>query len=1512
MAPPRESARKERHRRRSPIGLTREELEVRLVPAIVAAAPALPPAVAALTMNPVVTILPAGGLSPSGFTPQQIRAAYGFSQAAFGSLPANGAGQTIAIVDAYDDPGLVNSNAANFATSDLAMFDRQFGLPDPPSFTKINQYGSTSNLPGTDPAGRNSPSGNWEFEEAMDVEWAHALAPQANIVLVEANSAGFGDLYQAITTAASLPGVSTVSLSWGSSEFRGESYWDSEFRTPAGHQGVTFVAATGDAGAPGLYPAYSPNVVAAGGTSLQIGANGSYQSESAWPSSGGGTSSRESEPSYQKGVQSTGQRTIPDVAFQADRTIGVAVYDSYDNTGGGPWTTMGGTSLAAPAWAALIAVADQGRVAEGGTTLDGATQTLPALYSLPSADFHDITTGSNGTYSAGPGYDQVTGLGSPVANRLIPDLAFYGMADHLVVTAQPPASATAGSGFGLTVQVESPDGSLVTGASGTITVALGNDPGGASLGGTLTATMSGGVATFSGLSIDQAGTGYTLTVSGSGLTSATSASFDVAAAAGSQLVVAAQPPANLAAGDSFGLTVDVQDAFGNLAAGYDGTVSLSLSGSPAGSSLGGTLTASAVGGVATFSGLSIDQAGTGYTIDASAAGSTGVATQAIDVTAASASRLVVTAEPPSSLTAGGSFGLTASVEDAYGNLVTGYGSEVTIGLASGPSGASLGGTSSVAASGGVATFSGLSIDQAGSGYALNVGATGLAAVDTTSFAVTPAAPSSLVLTTGPGSSVVAGSSFGVSVSVQDAYGNPVAIGSGAVTLELLDGPAGSSLSGTLQSNLNGGAADFSGLALDRAASGYMIQASSPGLTAVDTSTFAVTPAAPAALAIAAEPPSSVTAGGGFGLTVDVQDAYGNLVTGYGGGVTVGLAGGPSDATLGGTLGAAASGGVATFSGLTIDQAGTGYTIEASDVGLNAAASTVMTVTPAAASQLVVTVQPPSTVTAGGTFGLTVAAEDPYGNLATSYDGPLAISLAGGPPDASLGGSETVSASGGVASFAGLNLTRAGLGYAIEAAGSGLVSAHSSTFDVSPAAPASLAIAAEPPASTTAGKPVGLAVAVEDAFGNLATGFAGNVSVALAGGPSDATLGGGTTVAAAKGVANFTGLILPHVGTGYVLQATSPGLADATTSAFGVLPATAARLVITLQPPSSVTAASPFGLTAAVEDAYGNVVTGDSGNLTVSLAGGVRSSLAGATTMKLQHGVGTFSSLTIDRAGAGDSLKVGASGLSAVTTSAFRVVPGAPSRLVVTTEPPGGVGAGQSFGFGVQAEDAYGNVVTTFNGPVTVVLAKGPAGSSLTGTVTTTAANGVAEFSGLTLDTAGSGYALEATSGGLSSGVTAPIAVTPAPASRLVLIAQPDGSVVRRKPFVLAVEAQDAYGNIATGFDGAVLAALTADSRHNRLVGDVAAQASGGEAVIAGARLNRPGHSYAITVTSSGLTPAATSVFSVTRPGRGSIPAARRAGQVHPHVHVHAPGHGHAAAHVRARALPSFHPRRHGR
>jgi hypothetical protein len=474
-----------------------------------------------------------GSPTPVGYIPAQLDTAYDINKILFGSIEGDGAGQTIAIVDAYDDPAFVDSTINGqtnpaFSTSDLAEFDQTLGLPDPPSFTKYNELGQTTNLPGLDPAGAGNASGNWEMEEALDIEWAHAIAPAASIDLVEANTdTNNNDLFTAVATAAALPGVSVVSMSWGIDEYQGEQAIDSTFTTPSGHQGVTFIAAAGDQGSPGYYPAYSPNVVAAGGTTLLLKADNSTQSENAWSGSGGGTSAYEPEPAYQEGVQSTGMRTIPDVAWDADPNTGVAVYDSYDDTdGSGPWLDIGGTSVASPSWAGLIAIANQGRVIEGASSLDGPTQTLPALYAAPSADFNDITSGSNGAFSAGPGYDEVTGLGSPKANLLIPTLVAYGAASKIVVSAQPPTSVIAGASFGVVVSAENVQGYVDPAFDGTMTIKL-NAANGASLGGTLTVTATQGEAIFDGLTIDQLGDGYSFTITSPKFGSITTQSFDI-------------------------------------------------------------------------------------------------------------------------------------------------------------------------------------------------------------------------------------------------------------------------------------------------------------------------------------------------------------------------------------------------------------------------------------------------------------------------------------------------------------------------------------------------------------------------------------------------------------------------------------------------------------------------------------------------------------------------------------------------------------------------------------------------------------------------------------------------------------------------------------------------------------------------------------------------------------------------------------------------------------------------
>ena len=349
---------------------------------------------------------PYGSGSPIGLTPPQVRKAYGYDSINISGIVGDGTGQTVAIVDAFDWPTAYN---------DLKAFDKQFNLPDPPSFVKLNQNGLAAPLPAAD------APGGWGVEESLDVEWVHSMAPMANLILVEANAPTTFDLVQtAVTTAANLPGVSVVSMSFGTNEYAGELSLDSIFTTPAGHAGVTFLASTGDSGAPGGYPAASPNVVAVGGTSLFLNPDNSYQSESGWDGSGGGVSPFELKPAFQSALPYP-NRSIPDVAQLADPNTGAAVYNTYDFGAAAPWDQVGGTSLACPLWAGLMAVVNQERVAAGDPVLDGPNQTLPLLYGLPATDFHDITTGDNG-FPAGPGYDLVTGRGTPIAPSIVRDL----------------------------------------------------------------------------------------------------------------------------------------------------------------------------------------------------------------------------------------------------------------------------------------------------------------------------------------------------------------------------------------------------------------------------------------------------------------------------------------------------------------------------------------------------------------------------------------------------------------------------------------------------------------------------------------------------------------------------------------------------------------------------------------------------------------------------------------------------------------------------------------------------------------------------------------------------------------------------------------------------------------------------------------------------------------------------------------------------------------------------------
>jgi subtilase family serine protease len=321
---------------------------------------------------------PLASTSPYGLSPQTIKSVYSFPT----SLTA-GSGETIAIVDAYDDPT---------AESDLNVFSSQYELPACTTangcFTKVNQNGGSS-FPRKD--------GGWALEISLDVQWAHAIAPGAKILLVEASSNSFSNLLAAEDYAKTH--AQYVSNSWGASEFSSETSYDSHFS----ESGVSFFVSSGDVGLPAEYPSASRNVISVGGTTLKLDPNNLLVSETGWSSGGGGCSAYETAVSAQSSFSGYGQvgcggkRATPDVSLDADPASGVSVYDSTKYGGQSGWFRVGGTSASSPMWAARAAIS-------------GATVNAAYVYGS-SINYRDITTGNNGAPCL-TGFDLCSGRGS--------------------------------------------------------------------------------------------------------------------------------------------------------------------------------------------------------------------------------------------------------------------------------------------------------------------------------------------------------------------------------------------------------------------------------------------------------------------------------------------------------------------------------------------------------------------------------------------------------------------------------------------------------------------------------------------------------------------------------------------------------------------------------------------------------------------------------------------------------------------------------------------------------------------------------------------------------------------------------------------------------------------------------------------------------------------------------------------------------------------------------------------
>jgi uncharacterized protein (TIGR03382 family) len=838
-----------------------------------------------------------------------------------------------------------------------------------------------------------------------------------------------------------------------------------------------------------------------------------------------------------------------------------------------------------------------------------------------------------------------------------------------LVFAAQPTDTVAGVSIAPAVRVAVVDqfGNPVGTGNNSITIALGNNPGGSTLSGTTTVNAVNGVATFNNLSLNKTGTGYTLVASSTGLTEATSAGFRINPAAAASLAFQTQP-SNTIAGAPFAPAVQVAllDAFGNVSAST-ANVTVALDANATGTVLSGTTTVAAVNGVATFGTVNVTRVGTGYTMVASSGSFANVTSSAFDIAPAAPYRVQFT-QQPSDIVAGGTItpAVAVTLYDRYGNQATQATLPVSVSIGNNPVGGTLSGTTTVNAVGGVATFGNLSVNRVGLNYTLVAGSSGLFADNSVGFNVNVGAPAQLAFTASPTGNVTSGATFTAQVAVRDAGGNLVTNSPRQVTLSLTNAP-GATLSGTTTVTSVNGVATFSNLSVNRAGSGYTLQAVSTGLTSATSPAFGVAPGAPASLSFLTQPANG-TAGAAFApaVRVAVLDAQGNQVTSFNSALTVSLAAHPAGGTLSGTKTVTAFNGVATFNELSINRAAQGYQLVAQGGGLPNVTSTTFDISAGQKTALVFSVQP-GTTQAGVAISpaVRVSIQDAYGNVDTTATDAVTVALGNNPRNGTLSGTLTVNAINGVATFSDLSINRNGQGYTLRASANALTSAVSAAFDITQGRAQRLVFRAT--ASQVAAGEMLPTVEVElrDELDNLYTDSTANVTLSLGENATAAQLLGTATARAENGVAKFTGLSLRKAGNGYTLVATAQDFAGATSTAFTVNPGAAASFALTF--PASVMAGQEATISAMASDAYGNHAANYGGTVNVT------SSDAAATlssTGRFVEGALQAFKVTFKTSGLRTITLTDSANASLKATAQLNITPFAQPTVAVT-EPAGG-------------------------------------------------------------------------------------------------------------------------------------------------------------------------------------------------------------------------------------------------
>jgi hypothetical protein len=610
----------------------------------------------------------------------------------------------------------------------------------------------------------------------------------------------------------------------------------------------------------------------------------------------------------------------------------------------------------------------------------------------------------------------------------------------LVVHLEPSSNATAGQTFGAqpVIYVEDQFGALVTSDNSTVvTVALAS--GTDQLHGTLAATVSGGIATFTDLFYDEAEQIKLLFSSGS-LVTATSTPINVSPATVAKLVITQQPSASATAGVAFTTqpVVAEEDQFGNIVSDDNSTVVAVTLGSGAGP-LQGTSQVTVASGLATFNDL-FDKRAESITLKFASGSLATDTSNSILVSPAAPTNLVIAQQASTSATADGPFTTQPVIHevDQYGNIVTTDSTSIVTAMLKSGAGPLTG--ISVTLSSGVATFTSLG-DQKAESVSFIFTSGSLTSPASTVTIVSPGLATQLVFDIPPFTTVTAGTPLTdpIVLHEEDQHGN-IVTGDNSTVVTVSLGSGGGSLMGPKTAKVSAGVASFDFLEDDTAGS-LTLKFEAPGLPPVVSEPTTVKPA-PAVHLNATRPPGGVVAGHAFTLKVEAQDPYGNIDTSYTGNVSVGLPSG-STATLTGTLTTPAQNGVATFTDLVSDTSGP-LSLTATSGSLTAAISPPISIAPASAVSLAFTVPPASLLIAGQPFAIVVAADDQYANVDTNYTGQITIAIAGEPNFPM-----TVQATNGVATFTGLTLPASAKGSTIEATANGLNKLVSKPLDLEP-------------------------------------------------------------------------------------------------------------------------------------------------------------------------------------------------------------------------------------------------------------------------------------------------------------------------------------------------------------------------------------------------------------------------------------------------------------------------------